>query len=67
MPVEMGHHIGFHVVHQSSLFGLVDWERFQGLSVVVELCQDHCVVARDQWTGGVAIILQRTRKLLYEP
>lgn len=62
MPVEVRHHISLHVVHGSSLFGLVDGECFQWLQIVVKLCQDDRVVACDQGTRRVAIILEATRQ-----
>lgn len=57
MPVEVRHHVGLHVVHEPSLFGLVDGEGLQGLAVVVEFRQDDRVVAGHQRTRRVAVIL----------
>lgn len=61
MPVELRHQVGLHVVHEPSFFGLVDGERLQRLEVVVEFRQDDGVVAGDQRTRCVAVVLQRRR------
>lgn len=58
VPVELRHQIGLQVVHGSSLLGLVDGERFQRLQIVVELRQDDCVIAGDQRTRRVAVVLR---------
>lgn len=50
MPVEVRHEVSFHVVHESSFFGLVDGKCLQWLSVVVKLSQHDCVVTCDQGT-----------------
>lgn len=57
MPIQMRHDINFHVVHDPALFTLVHRERLQRLPVIIKLCQDDCVVACNQRTWGVAIIL----------
>lgn len=62
MPVEVRHQVDLHVVHESSFFGLVDGERLQRLTVVIEFRQDARVVAGYQRTRRVTIILQRRRR-----
>lgn len=63
MPVEVRHHVSFHVVHYSSFLGLIDGECFQRLSIVVKLREDHFVVVCNQRAWSVAIVLD-TRKWL---
>ncbi len=65
MPIQMRHEISFHVVHDPALFALVHREGLQRLPVVIKFCQDHRVVAGNQRTGGVAIILQHTQNHYY--
>ena len=57
IPIQERHHVSLHEVHGKSLFALVKREGLQGLSVVVKLCENHTVVASDQRTRRVAIIL----------
>lgn len=58
VPVQERHHIGFHEVHGTALFALIEGEGLQRLSCIVKLGKNHSVVASYQWTRGVAIILQ---------
>lgn len=50
IPVQEGHQVGLHEVHGKPLFALVKGEGFQGLRAVVELRENHTIVASHQWT-----------------
>lgn len=64
VPVEVRHYIGLHVVHGSSLLGLVNRECFQWLPIVVKLRQDDSVITCDQRTRRVTIILKQDKTRL---
>lgn len=57
MPVQMGHYVSFHMIHDSAFFALIYWEGLQRLSTIVKLSQNDCLVAGDQRARGVAIVL----------
>lgn len=57
MPVQLRHHVSFHVVHGPSLLALVNRECLQWLPTIVKLSQNDCTVTRHQRAGSVAVIL----------
>lgn len=48
MPIDVRHHVRFHVVHDFSFLALINGECLQWLSVVIKLSQNNCIVARNQ-------------------
>lgn len=58
MPIEKGHDMCLHVEHTPPLLALVERESLQWLTLIIKLCQHTFVVAGNQWTGRVTIVLE---------
>ena len=50
LKVDLGHDVGFHLVHGPPLTRLVHGEGFHWLAIVVKLGQDALVPSGHQWT-----------------
>jgi hypothetical protein len=57
IPIQPWQHIPLELVHGPTFFGLVKWERFHGVVVVVEFSKYQFAVAGDERAGSVTTVL----------
>ena len=64
-PIKLRHNMRFQMVHGGTFFPLIQWKCFQWGRLIIKLSQNTCIIAGNERTGCVAVILQQKKHMKF--